>query len=87
MLVSMETFCCEKYSCEIYESSSTHCSNIIDRLTFAKSSPNSKVKIVGKHGKVFPLVIFMLNIKALALTVQKLLERLNFSKRRPNSKV
>ena len=39
-----------------------------------------RVKNNGNHGKVLSQEIFMWNIKALALTVQKLLARLKFQR-------
>ena len=47
----------------------------------------SRVKNVGMRGKVLSQEILVWNIKALVLTVQKVLARLKFSKNRPNSKV
>ena len=62
------------------------------RLKFFKKSvklqgKGHKVKIGGTHEKALSHRIFMQNIKALALSVQKLLARLMFSKNGSNSKV
>ena len=58
-----------------YQSSSTHCSKVIGKVKAFKKGVNLpgqglKVKNIGTHGKVLSQEIFMLNIKALALTVQ-----------------
>ena len=75
-----------------YESSSTHCSKVISKVkVFQKwvklQGQGHRVKNNGTHGKVLSQGIFMWNMKALALTVQKLLARLKFFKNGSNSKV
>ena len=55
-------------------------------VNFKKRS-NVKVKRFSTNKKILSLGIFMRNIKAIALTVQKLLARLKFSKNGSNFKV
>ena len=52
-----------------------------------KKESNLKVKRFSTNKNISSLGILMQNIKALALTVQKLLARLKFSKNGSNSKV
>ena len=71
-----------------YQSSSTHCSEIIEEHKVFKKW----VKLKGqghmvKTNECSVTRILMLNIKALELIVQKLLTMLEFSKRSANSKV
>ena len=75
-----------------YQSSSTHCSNVVSKVKVFKKwvihqGQGHGVKKNGTHGKVLSQGILMGNIKALALTVQKLLARLKFSKNGSYSKV
>ena len=75
-----------------YQSSSPHCSKVISKVKVFKKwvklqGQDHRVKNNGNHIKVLSQGILMWNIKALALTVQKLLARLKFSKSRSNSKV
>ena len=75
-----------------YQSSSNHYSKVVSKIkNFKKevklSGQGHKVKNNGTHRKVSSQGILIRNIKALALTVQKLLERLKFSKYGSNSKV
>ena len=73
-----------------YQSSSTHCLKVINMVKFSKKwvkLQSHRVKNNGTHRKVLSQGIIVWNIKALALTVLKLLARLQFSKNGPNSKV
>ena len=75
-----------------YQRSNTHCSKIICKVKVFKKwvklqGQGHRVKNNGTQGKVLSQGILMCNIKALALTVQKLLARLTFSKNGSNSKV
>ena len=68
-----------------YQSSSTHCSKVINKVKVFKKwvklqDQGHSVKNNSTHGKVLSQGILMWNVKALALTVQKLLARLKFSK-------
>ena len=68
-----------------YQSFCTHCSKIISKVKVFKiwvKLPGQchRVKNNGTHWKVLSQGILMWNIKALALTVQKLLARLKISK-------
>ena len=67
------------------QSSCIHCSKIISKVKifkkWVKQGEGHKIKKNnGTHGKVLSQGIFILNIKALALTVQRLLARLQFLK-------
>ena len=62
-----------------YQSSSTHCSKVISNVKGFKKVDKLQghmVKNNGTHRNVLSHGIFKWNIKALALTVQKLLARL-----------
>ena len=68
-----------------YQSSTTHCSKVISKVkVFQKwvklKGQGHRLKNNGTHGKVLSQEIFMWNIKALALSVQKLLVRLKFQR-------
>ena len=68
-----------------YQSSSTDCSKFISKVTVFKKwvklqGQGHRVKNNGTHVKVLSQGKFKWNIKALALTVQKLLTRLKFQK-------
>ena len=63
-----------------YQSSSTPCLKVISKVNVFKNGSKVKVKVTGSkdngtHGKVFSQGIFMRNIKALALSVEKLFAR------------
>ena len=69
-----------------YQSSSTPCSKVIGKIKVIKKwvkllGQGYRVNNFGTCGKVLSQGILMWNIKALALTVQKLLARLKFSKK------
>ena len=69
-----------------YQSSKTNCSKIISKVKILKKwvklqGQGHRVKINGIHG------ILMWNIKALALTVQKLLAGLNFQRGGHNDRI
>ena len=55
-----------------YDNSGTHCLKVISKSKVFKKLAKVKVKDVGTHRKVLSQKIIILNIKALALTVQKL---------------
>ena len=68
-----------------YQGSSTHCSKVISKVKVFKKwvkleGHGHRIKNNGTYGKVLSQGIFLLNIKALALTVQKLSARFKFSK-------
>ena len=68
-----------------YKSSSTHGSKVFSKVKVFKEwtkllGQGHSVKSNGINGKALSQGIFMLNIKAIAFTVQKLLARLKFSK-------
>ena len=70
-----------------YQSSSTHCSKVICKVKVFKKyvklkGQGHRVKNNGVHGKVLSQGILMWNIKALALTVQKLFAKLKFLKKK-----
>ena len=73
-----------------YQSSSTHCSKVISKVkVFEKwiKRQGHRVKNNGTHGKFLSQGIIMCNIKALALTVQKLLARLKFQRGGQNDRI
>ena len=75
-----------------YQSRSTHCSKVIGNVKVFKKwvklhGQCHTVKNNGTHGKVLSQGIFMCNIKALALTVQKLLARLKFQRGGQNYRI
>ena len=68
-----------------YQRSSSHCSKVISKVKVFKKwiklqGQGHRVKNNGNHRKVLSQGILMWNIKALALTVQKLLARLKFQR-------
>ena len=66
-----------------YQSSSTHCSKVISMVKVFKKwvqGQGHRVKNNDTHGKVLSQKIFIWNIKALTLTVQKVLSRLKFQR-------
>ena len=74
-----------------YQRSSTHCSKVNSKIKVFKNGSNSKVKVTGKknngtHRKVLSQGIFMWNIKAQALTVQKVWARLKFQREWQNDR-
>ena len=74
-----------------YQSSSTHYSNVIIKVRVFKKrvklqGQGHRVKNNGTPGKVLSHGILMWNIKALALTVQKLLARLKFQRGEKNDR-
>ena len=66
---SQEMLMCEK--------SGTHCKKLLTRLKISKSRPNSRsrLKNIGIRGKVLSQEILLWNIKALALTIQKIISQ------------
>ena len=68
-----------------YQSFSSHCSKVISKLLVFKiwvklQGQGHRVKNDGTHVNVLSQGILMLNIKALALTFQKLLTRIKFQR-------